>query len=126
MSDKGVPKQVPVQISEKGKQKEMWVAIKSQGVDFLLEISESKVSWRPKSVVKLKQVISELKSPGSPVLLIITTDQEIALTFKSASDAQTYHNFIYDKSEVQADNNAIAQLDDEMRLIWPFPGGSFF
>jgi hypothetical protein len=46
--------------------------------------------------------------------------------FKNPADAALYHTFISDKSEVHAENRAISQLDEDMRNLWPFPGGSFF
>ena len=128
MSDKlGFPTATNVQILDKGKGKprESYISLKQvQGGGITLEISESKDAWRVKGSINLRRALSEMKAPDT--IRVITAEQETDFQFKTAAEALAYHNFIRDKSEVEAENRAISQLDGEMRLIWPFPGGSFF
>lgn len=134
MASNTIPEIASVQLIEKGKKdKEIAIGFKeveiSQGkFGFVLETYDSPTSRSAKNSFDLKRVLSELKSQdgGSTLLTLITTTQEITFNFKKPSEALLYHNFICKKSEVQEENKAISQLDDEMRMIWPFPGGSFF
>lgn len=124
-----IPEPAAVQIQiEKGKSKDAYLKISPDNDDFKLEVFESSTSRWPKNTFSLKRIISEMKKQDTDkgIVTFITTEQEITFTFKTRAEAVAYHNFFCEKSEVHAENKAIAQLDDEMRMIWPFPGGSFF
>ena len=121
-----LPPQVCVQL-DKGKGKEVYLKITNIKNSFMLEVHDSPKTKMPKNSYGIRRLISEIrKTAQGDILTIITTSQEISFQFKNSAEAEAYHNFICEKSEVHAENKAIAQLDDEMRLIWPFPGGSFF
>jgi len=126
MADRVLPVlEATVQILDKGKGKarEIYVAIKqASDAPIALELRDSKESARLRGRIGLRRAISEMKSPD--VLYLITADQEVEMAFRSSAEAHAFHTFIVEKSEVHAENKAIAQLDDEMRLVWPFPGGS--
>ena len=125
-----IPGNVSAQLVEKSKTKDVTLGFKqdSNKTDFLLEVYDSPTSKFAKSSYNLRRALSELKTQdvGLGVLILITTEQEVTFKFKNPQDAVNFHRFICEKSEVQAENKAISQLDDEMRMIWPFPGGSFF
>jgi len=124
-----VPAIAQVQVvQEKGRPKEVFLTVKQAQGGYTLDVLEARDDRRPKASYSLRRVISELKFQDNDpcVLVLVTTEQEIQFIFKSAQEALAYHTYISDKSEVQAENRAISQLEDEMRLIWPFPGGSFF
>ena len=59
-------------------------------------------------------------------MLFITLTKELIFIFKTFEECDSYHKFFLEKSHIHAENNAISQLDEEMKLIWPFPAGSFF
>jgi hypothetical protein len=129
MSSAAPPQAVAQHSIDKGKPKEMVVQLKQiQGTGWVLEVLESKDDRRPKYSYPLRRVISELKlqenDPAS--LVLITTTTEVTFVFRNPAEAAVYQQFISDKSEVHAENRAIAQLDKDMRNLWPFPGGSFF
>jgi hypothetical protein len=125
-----LPPQVSAQlIQDKGKARDVVLQIKQiQGTGLVLEVLESKDDRRPKFSYPLRRVISELKFPDNDLctLILVTTQAEVTFAFRNSADATTYHTFISDKSEVHAENRAISQLDEDMRNLWPFPGGSFF
>ena len=127
--NKSVRDGVHVQILDKGKGKprESYISIKQPKnslASWTLEIADGSNPSKLKSSISLRRCLSEMKGPDT--IRLITAEQEIEIQFKRPEDAAIYHNFISDRSEVVAENKAITQLDDEMRLIWPFPGGSFF
>ena len=130
MAAKGlqVPQAVSAQLVDKSKGKTRDINIKmtqkETGNALFVEIFEAKDSNRAKWAIDVRQAICEMKTANS--LEIITTDQEFEIVFGTTSDALSYYNFIDAKSVVQGDNKAMEQLDEDMRLIWPFPGGSFF
>ena len=124
---RSLPSQARVQLTEKGKTKEMDIRIENSEQDYFLIASESsKTIFKTK--YPLKRVFVEIKpsDPTECTLSFITPTQEITFVFKTKEEANNYFQFISDKSQVHAENRAIEQLDKEMREIWPFPGGSFF
>lgn len=96
--------------------------------NWALEVYDPPNSRSPKNTYDLTRTLSEIKQQdnGSSLLILITTTQEISFLFNNSGDAMPFHNTICKLSQVQQENKAISQLDDEMRGIWPFPGGSFF
>lgn len=125
---KGLPEKACVHMTEKGKTKEMYIKIESDKVGYLLYVSDSPNALILKTNYPLKRVYVELKAsdPTGCTLLFITPTQEITFVFKTKEAAESYYKFISEKSDVHSENAAISQLDEEMRAIWPFPGGSFF
>jgi hypothetical protein len=125
-----VPPQAAAQlIQDKGKARDVVLQMKQiQGTGWVLEVLESKDDRRPKFSYPVRRVISELKCPDNDpwTVILVTTQTDVTFAFKNTADATTYHTFISDKSEVHAENRAISQLDEDMRNLWPFPGGSFF
>lgn len=125
---KVLPNPTTAVIMDKGKprSREFHIVIKQDGPKsgFVLEVLETPTSWRAKSTIALMYTISEMKTADT--LQLIAADQEIELRFGNVQDALAYHTFIISASEIHAENTAISQLDDEMRRIWPFPGGSYF
>jgi hypothetical protein len=116
-------------ILDKGKPKEFSLRIKMVPQSgFALDVQETKGAFRTTETYALRRVISELKTQENEpsTLVLVTTHAEVTFVFKNPTEAQQYHDFISEKSEVHAENRAIAQLDEDMRRLWPFPGGSFF
>jgi hypothetical protein len=116
-------------ILDKGKPKEYSLRVRMVPQSgFVLDVQETKGTFRTTETHALRRVISELKAhDGEPCsLVLVTPSTEVTFVFRTPADAQQYHDFISEKSEVHAENRAIAQLDEDMRRLWPFPGGSFF
>ena len=117
-----LPQKANVQMIEKGKTKDMWIKIENSDKGYNLNVSDSSINYPiRRAFVEINQ-----KDPSGCTLSFITPTQEITFVFKTKEEAEVYYHFISAKSDVHAENRAIAQLDEEMRAIWPFPGGSFF
>jgi len=125
----GIPNQAQVLLTEKGKSKDMYIKIREadKGVYFLDVADSPNARWMKHSF-PIRDIISEYKSNDQTKtsLLFITEEQEMLFTFKTAEECESFHAFFDEKSLVHNENKAIAQLDEEMKAIWPFPGGSFF
>lgn len=123
-----VPEKANVQMIEKGKTKDMWIKIENTDKGYILNVADSPNAVLFKTNYPIRRAYVEIKpnDPNQCALAFITPTQEITFIFKKKEDADTYYQFISGKSDVHAENRAIAQLDEEMRAIWPFPGGSFF
>lgn len=126
MQPENLPPPTKVIFTDKSK-KEYYVYIKETKGNFTLEVSEnSQQNKRSKYSFQIKRSISEIDPDDFTNLKFITTEKEVSLKFDTHQEANNFHQIICKKSEVFAENKAIAQLDDEMRAIWPFSSSSFF
>ena len=126
MQTENLPPPAKVIFTDKSK-KEYYVYIKENKGNYTLEVSESpQQNKRSKYSFPIKRALSEIDQNDFTVLKLITTEKEILLKFENYQEASRFHEIICKKSEVFAENKAIAHVDDEMRAIWPFSGGSYF
>jgi hypothetical protein len=114
---------------DRGKFRDVFVTIKNiANGSSLFEVYESKDSSKAKLTLNLKRLFAEIETQGTGILCLylITTEHKFTFAFANAGDARKLHASIVEKSETHAENKAISHLDDEIKLVWPFPGSSFF
>ncbi|EAY14013.1 hypothetical protein TVAG_478380 [Trichomonas vaginalis G3] len=124
-----IPQPAAVTMIDKGKSRNVFLKIDHHNdKGFILYVGDSPNSILFKTSYPIKRSIVEAK-PSDPTkcsLLFLTTTQEITFSFKTPEEANSYLKFISEKSDVHAENRAIEQLDEEMKQMWPLPGGNYF
>jgi hypothetical protein len=125
------PPRLSVQlISEGGGVKDVFITVQLRGKNTLyLDVSaQSTTGFKQVHSFLLSRAFSELSvQENQGAILTLKTEQKSAVfAFQKLADAQSYHQFICDKSEIVAENNILDDLDDQMRRNWPFPPGCFF
>lgn len=123
-----IPPPANAVMQDKGKPKNVYLKIENSGEKgYVLYIYDTPNSIFARTSFLIRRSISELKSSDNTKCTVsfVTTSQEIIFTFKTPAEASAYLKFIVEKSDVHGENNAIAQIDIEMRQIWPFPASYF-